>query len=224
MTGPCVGGIGHVLFDETTQNVDTSSGSGGGGHATDGGNGGNGNGVTGGAKGTSSGTSTLVPLRGGCASGGADDNSVPFKAIGARGGGALQISSRVAIKIAGTIDAQGEPGFSLQTFVSGLSLGWCTARSASRRRCGNGESPREGWRRLRMRGSRHLPTGQVSNGAPGLAATATRAATNGQSSTAQFGGGGGLGRIRINTRDATFSTTSASAVEGDVTTAVLETR
>jgi hypothetical protein len=88
------------------------SGAGGGGFATAGGAGGS---VTtiaiGPSGGVPSGNGELIPLRGGCDGGGNPGEGVP--GIGGPGGGALQLTSLTAIRVLGTIDADGDVSPSL---------------------------------------------------------------------------------------------------------------
>lgn len=89
----CSGGPG--TFDISSPPYSQAA-SGGGGFATIGARGGNG-GFVGGAGGGTSGNDTLVPLRGGCASGGHKDNNSSNTYDGTPGGGALQLVSRTKI-------------------------------------------------------------------------------------------------------------------------------
>jgi hypothetical protein len=95
------------------QGVAACSGGGGGGNATAGGRGGNVSGgprnYAGGTGGLAVGNETLIPLHGGCHSGGATDLSTTT-ASRAQGGGALQLTSGTSITIRGLIKAPGDAG------------------------------------------------------------------------------------------------------------------
>ncbi len=230
--GACVGGKANAYGIYSDGTV-SSSGSGGGAHATNGGSGGSAAQAPAGVMGLASGTATLVPLRGGCASGGADDFGTPQFAIGVRGGGAIQLSSRTAIRIDGSLDANGFDGFDVQTLNSTASFGGgggggllleapsITIGQAgallTKGGGGAGCSPPD-----------TCTSGNVSYGAGGAGATNNSPAMTGGNSTTTFGagggGGGGLGRIRINTPDGTYSQTNTSTLEGAVTTGNLATR
>ena len=104
----------HVTTKTLGNGQILKGGDGGGGHATPGGRGG---GVefqaAGGIGGDASGTDELVPLRGGCA--GSDGTTV--------GGGAIQLSSRTSIDVAGVIDVNGGMGAPDQDSVLGGGAG-----------------------------------------------------------------------------------------------------
>ena len=101
----CVGGDGTYIEGGPF------SGGGGGGFATVGAHGGM-DSFVGGAGGGISGNDILVPLRGGCASGGHRDDNSSNVADGTAGGGAVQLVSRTHIKVApgAQIDASGPGG------------------------------------------------------------------------------------------------------------------
>ncbi len=96
-TGGCVGREGIVGPQEGFSAP--VGGAGGGGFATSGGSGGTASvdvrEAAGSAGGTAIGTESLVPLRGGCAGGGTDDQ----KGLGGPGGGAIQLVSRTLIAV-----------------------------------------------------------------------------------------------------------------------------
>jgi hypothetical protein len=101
----CSGGIGSFFRS------DRAVASGGGGHATPGARGGDIGTFAGGAGGPTTGTDSLVPLRGGCPSGGAEDvETGTVNLYGIAGGGAVQLSSAVGIDVRGVIDVRGKYG------------------------------------------------------------------------------------------------------------------
>jgi hypothetical protein len=98
----CKGGVG------VAGPASSLSGTGGGGFGTAGGTGGSASTIadsaTGGSGGKPTGTSTLTPLRGGCDSGAVDD--LHPRAVGS-GGGAIQLVSHTKISIIGVVAANG---------------------------------------------------------------------------------------------------------------------
>lgn len=110
----CRGGVGYLREDHAQVPAYVQSiGSGGGGHATPGGRGGNYGTMSfrGGVGGGTAGAESLVPLRGGCASGGVDfEADIVTLPVGSPGGGALQLTSRVRIDVKGVVDARGAQG------------------------------------------------------------------------------------------------------------------
>jgi adhesin HecA-like repeat protein len=227
----CTGSSG---LKQVSGQVEKMSGSGGGAHATDGAPGGSVSGnppVMGGQGGRASGSDTLVPLRGGCAAGGslATEDSIPD---GARGGGALQLTSRRLVQIGGTIAVNGSDGDVLLGGVrsgggggggvlieaprvdlvgtaavlarGGTGSGCPANPNRPSRSCGTpGAGARQG-SEAQAGGDIHypLPRGGISGG----------------------GGGGGLGRIRVNTKDGMYATTNLVVLEGAVTAGTLGTR
>ncbi|HET7506015.1 MAG TPA: hypothetical protein VFK02_33575 [Kofleriaceae bacterium] len=105
--GTCKGAAGATLLPDRSVN----GGSGGGGFGGRGGGGGlAGSGTftaTGGAGGAPTGNPGLVPLRGGCAGGGFAALGLPN---GGGGGGAIQIVSRTRILVTGAVAANGSSG------------------------------------------------------------------------------------------------------------------
>ncbi|MFN0251337.1 MAG: hypothetical protein ACKV2T_30965 [Kofleriaceae bacterium] len=229
----CVGGAGQYFEDSDGEPV-RSSGSGGGGHATAGGRGGDvGTVYLGGAGGEAGGNDSLVPLRGGCASG------IEFAA---GGGGAIQLVSLTSIQINGIIDARGSSGYPEQCGNTGSCLYGggagggilleapevtLAASSALIAKGGAGHGgcalppPDDS-------ASPVAPTtctvGAVAGvtGGTGSSGTANGGDGSSSTSTGQFafggGGGGGAGRIRVNTRLGTY-TKDSTAVEAGVSTA-----
>jgi hypothetical protein len=112
---------------DDSDDSDSGGGGGGGGAASaDGGDGGSGNGAEAGAKGAKGAkvSSTLSPLRGGCAGGdGGRREEEGTAAAGGRGGGALQISTNRKITIAGFLDAAGRGGAGAPSARSGAGGG-----------------------------------------------------------------------------------------------------
>lgn len=240
VTGACVGGLARVTVDETDPQSPraSGSGSGGGGNATTGGAGGSAPQSTGGTAGlVTAANSALVPLRGGCASGGANENGLPSILIGVRGGGAIQLSSRSRIRVDGVLDANGTTGASMQTTTSGVgaSIGGGSgggllleapvvsvgAAGALLVKGGDGFGCVPG-------GNEICSAGEVTYGTPGVGAMRTSVATSGGPTTTALGagggGGGGLGRIRVNAPNGAFTSSNTSTVEGDLTSGILRTR
>ncbi len=210
------------------------TGSGGGGHATAGAPGGALSGFSSAPDaGSANGTATLIPLRGGCSSGG-----------NATGGGAIQLSARGKLVVSGMIDAMGSSGQAEQGSVAGGGAGGGILLEASSveltgsgKLLGTGGAGASPERNGGYSETGDPPLGGTCSvsaycGAGGDGATNTTPATPGTSipfvTAADYigsgGGGGGLGRIRINTPTTTYSTASTSTVVGDVTSGPLSTR
>jgi hypothetical protein len=193
---------------------DARPGAGGGGFGGQGGNGGSVLGVSGGggkARGDTIGNAQLVPLRGGCRGGEHDTGTFGIP------GGALQITSRTAIRVNGHVSAPGgggsvtagggsgggvlleapEVSVAGGVFVNGGG-GGCGGFGSGQSGSNDSTDPAPG-----HSGSGCLP--DASGGDGGSLATPARSGTNvdaaafpGQNAAA---GGGGVGRIRINTID-----------------------
>ncbi|MBA3451997.1 MAG: hypothetical protein H0T42_02735 [Deltaproteobacteria bacterium] len=221
----CSGGAGESEIAGGSYHY---AGHGGGGHATPGAKGGDipNRGLFGGGGGIVSGTDNLVPLRGGCGSG----------RTSARGGSALQLSSRKSVVVDGVVDLRGAPqggggggGLLIEAPVVELKA---NARLLATGGGGHGGGhfadqysvpPRtdDGGPDL---GTACMPstsscTPGGNGAAPGVPATP---GTNTSSSQTLMeigagGGGGGLGRIRINTPNQIYIKTS-SVIEAGVTT------
>jgi hypothetical protein len=213
------------------------TGDGGGGHATAGSRGGGVDyqqGVPGGAGGGVSGTDTLVPLRGGCAG-------------GASGGGAVQLSSRKRIDVLGLINVNGgisgppqgpgplggggagggilleaptiTLGAEAKLLANGGSGGSCSGYAMQSETMGPA-----------LGGTTTSPyCGAGGNGAAvGIEATnAGHASYTASTSVTYFWGGagaGGLGRVRINTRDGTYTKANTTIEAAALTTGTLATR
>ncbi|NVB83206.1 MAG: hypothetical protein HOV81_32840 [Kofleriaceae bacterium] len=227
----CSGGPGD-LRREGSQELYTAYG--GGGHATPGGRGGGVDfqaGIGGGDGGGVSGTETLVPLRGGCSSGGAS------------GGGALQLSSRTRIEVVGVINANGGIVQPAQDSQSGGGAGGgilleapSVVLGAQAKLLANGGSgPSCSAYAMQSESMAVALGGSTSSpycGVGGNGAAVDIAATHGgcasyTTSVTRFwggGGGGGLGRVRINTRDGSYTKASSTIEAAALTTGTLETR
>lgn len=225
---------------------DWAAASGGGGHATAGARGGDIGTFIGGAGGAPSGTASLVPLRGGCPSGGATDteSGTVFPA-GKAGGGAVQLSSGVGIDVQGVIDVRGgygdyetAPG---TTIIYGGGAGGGILLEAPRVSLGSGAKliAKGGGGGTIGSGTPDDDTASPSVGmscpgtcpdggdgaAPGFAATPGESSpTMTGSNLISGGGGGGLGRVRINTPDAAYLKSSVAVEAAVVTTGIVQTR
>ena len=246
----CVGGPGNYEL-KANYSQELWAASGGGGHATGGGYGG---GVefnsAGGAGGSPSGSPTLEPLRGGCP-GGPDSSASTFIWGAGGGGGAIQLSSRVAVQILdnAVINANGGPGIS---YVQGSFFGGgagggilleapAVTLAAGARLLVNGgpaasgsqyNPPTSETTAVSLGGTcTSSGTYRCADGGNGAAAdgAATGGAgiayttTNGWKFHAS-GGGGGLGFIRINTPTGAYSKTNTTIESGVLTTGMLRTR
>lgn len=217
----------------------TASASGGGAFATNGAKGGDRESLfLGGSGGIANGNEQLIPLRGGCPSGQRFQASARNHGFG---GGAIQLVSRTRILIDGVVDVRGD--------VGGLG-GWaCPVGSGA---CSSLESGGAGGGVLIEAPSIELgPNGSLdtTGGAGGQCFATTRCAMGGSGATpgvaavpganinpdcvlqanrdldfAPGGGGGGLGRIRINTADATYLKSSTAYEGGAVTAGMIITR
>jgi hypothetical protein len=226
--------------------ADYGGGGGGGAHATDGADGGIvPNGVAGGVHGVAAGTDELVPLRGGCPGG---FSAGIAGSLGGRGGGAIQLFSLTSVDINASIIADGlvssiADNFGGTNYGGGGGGGGILIEAPSvtldiagflLARGGGGssgdfqplEAPDSGSPIPGAVSQVHDGT-RVNGGAGGTSTTApvaganTAAAVSGESIVrAAGGGGGGVGRIRINTADGTFSKTGTSVLAGRVTTGV----
>lgn len=240
--GSCLGGPGQ--YSEPQRGTARASGSGGGGHATSGARGGDISGLLlGGSAGTDTGTDHLVPLRGGCPSGGVVINGVT-SLYGAPGGGAIQLVSGTRIQIDGIIDVRGEQGYSEQAgtaaSVHGGGAGGGILLEAPQVSLGPdakliakgggggayGPTPPQDDTAGPAVGTSCGPTCTAGSGAaPGVAATAGTAVSNSSADIiATGGGGGGLGRVRINTSDAVYTKTGSTVEAAVVTAGLIQTR
>lgn len=239
-TGSCVSPWAEPDFN---QSQTMYLGNGGGGHATTGARGGEiQDRYQGTLGGSPSGTDSLVPLRGGCASGGAGSCT---NCLGASGGGAIQLSSRRSIEIHSTLDVRGRTPLQLGGGGGGggllleapkVVLGADARLIATGGAGGSGVAESHGVspstdEGMPEKGVTCIPEslycGAGGDGAaPGLPPTAGAAVAYATSISvvAAGGGGGGLGRIRINTPDRIY-TKANTAIEGGATaTGTLATR
>ncbi len=226
----CTVGKGAQFTEQDGRHV--SSGGGGGGNASAGGLGGAIAGLISplapAVNGQVSGTAPLEPLRGGCSGGFVATVNGSFPS----GGGAVQLSSATRIAIDGMLDVRGTNVFDFDqdgTTQGGGGAGGSVlleapeiALGASARVLATGSN-----------GAQGCDTPFVFCTLGGAGATNTTVATNGGDITApgpaangafSGGGGGGLGRIRINTPDQAFTISSAAVTDGTLTTGVLKTR
>lgn len=190
-------------------------GGGGGGFGTPGASGGA---ITpaalGGAGGDATGTPTLIPLRGGCRGGNDPANGIGF---GGHGGGGLQITSSTRIEVAGAINAPGLPG---EGSAGGGAGGGILLEAPSVTVTGglfaNGGGGGCGYEQPTAGQPGQLSTtpasggicaaGSVRGGNGGAGTTPpTEGSSIAQSAGTEYAGGGGgaVGRIRINTVDMT---------------------
>jgi hypothetical protein len=212
--GTCQGGnpaAGSVAF--------AGAGAGGGGFGGAGGPGGfatNANGTaTGGAAGTTTGNSTLVPLRGGCDSGVLQNDLVGF------GGGAIQLVSRTRVTVNGVVAANGSGGSGggsgggilLEAPIVDGSGNIVTNGGAGAGGCLSPVPAENG--RLDTKpatggtGCTNVASGSGGNGGAGNTTATGGASVSISRSDLAFGGhgGGGVGRIRVNTVSGGLHTT-----------------
>lgn len=229
----CDGGYGMY----STSCTNSASGGGGGAYATNGGRGGNVQfvGLLGGAAGITAGSPTLVPLRGGCSGGSVEGPYYPGS-----GGGALQMSSSTRIVVDGTITARGGNGSNFDVgdsqqpdphqAASGGGSGGAVLLEAPVVALGaNAQLLAFGGD-----GGALCTTTSAVCGAPGRGAHNGTPATPGGDIAANDcgtslyrtagGGGGGLGRVRINTRDGSYMKASSTLEDAVVSTGTIVTR
>jgi len=237
VTAGCTAGVGGF---SNANGVILNSGGGGGGHATAGGAGGDLVGVfAGGAGGAANGTETLIPLRGGCPAGG-------FPARG--GGGAIQLVSASKITIEGVIDVHGADGDCdvAPDYVNSVGAGagggilleapqvelGATAKLIAKGGGGGAAGPSPPPRHDTANpalGATCVSQRCSSGGngaAPGFEATSAASVTRpGNAGEGMTGaGGGGMGRVRINTKSGTYTKASSAVEAAVVTTGVVSTR
>lgn len=181
--------------------------------------GGNANAATGGA---SIGNAALTPLRGGCRGGG------PSGSLFGAGGGAAQLVSRTAITISGTVDANGGGGAPYIQQVAmakgGGGAGGALLLEAPAVVVANGAivvANGGGGRFASSGGSDGLLGYDPAPGSAdaGYGGTATNLATYGTTG----GGGGAIGRIRVNTAG-TFSPDAQAVISPGASTGIAGTR
>jgi hypothetical protein len=224
----CTGG--HGAYSNSC--VDIVSGAGGGANATNGGKGADLGSFLGGAGGISSGTTSITPLRGGC-SGGGTDGSNGIYGGGGSGGGAIQLVSRTRVSIDGIVDVRGGDGESDRY-----------AQEAGYYETGGGaggailiEAPKVAldvnaqlWA-AGGSGSGLCSTATSYCGPAGAGAHTGIAAQSGQGAscdgvhfTSGGAGGGGLGRVRINSQDGTYAKANTAIEDATLTTGMFATR
>jgi hypothetical protein len=233
MSSLCTGGQGRIR----TNCTNSSSGGGGGAFATNGAKGGDvpNNSAPGGAGGIAAGNDKLIPLRGGCDGGGVNDDSGPvlFQRM-AVGGGAAQLVSRAKITVEGNLSAvgaQGEADRDSQTNAAylggGGAGGGILLEAPVVELTGNGQLLATGGDGASACGGTGVNCSVAGKGARvGIAATAgtdISCLTNGLP-TASGAGGGGLGRVRINTASGTYTKASSVIEEAAVTSGIIGTR
>jgi hypothetical protein len=238
----CAGGPGSYF---ETGSSTRSAASGGGGNATAGMKGGNIGTFLGGAGGQAHGTDSLVPLKGGCPAGGLESGYATDASRGV-GGGALQLTSEKSISILGIIDARGQSGSYEQAGSIGaayfgggaggsilleapsVNLG---ASAVLMAKGGGGASvgPSASDDDTASAALGVVCPGNCADGGNG--ATVNIAATPGEPSPTSTGsdlvsggGGGGLGRVRINTRDTTYQRLNTTVEAAMVTSGLIQTR
>jgi len=232
--GPRIGGAVQGCLAGHSTSIDISGntlrgGGGGGGNATAGAKGGNaGLNAFGGTMDGVSGAATLVPLRGGCR-GAFSTNPGDYH----NGGGALQLSAGTRIDVDATIDVRGS--------VGEVELPGTTGDAGATGGGGAGgsillEAPdvilKANVRLLASGGAGGEFCQHVSFpcGLGGAGATSTSLATPGGDATPSSspaiggGGGGGLGRVRINSRDSTYTKSSSVLEDASVTAGTIRTR
>lgn len=214
---------------------DATSAGGGGANATNGGSGGSiPSFYSGGNGGIAAGSSTLTPLKGGCPGGGVVGPQ-GSESVDGRGGGAAQFCSRTSIVIEGVVSVRGESGGldrftqSLGLLVNGGGAGGSLLLEAPKVELGSNA-------RLLAFGGDGAAGCSVATqhcGLGGLGAHVGTAATSGGDASCEGsvevvkstgGGGGGLGRVRINTKDATYVKSSSTIEDAALTTGELSTR
>jgi len=238
----CAGGIGNYF---ETDSAYRALASGGGANATAGGKGGDISGLAGGAGGQEFGTDVLVPLKGGCPAGGVDINGTVFP-YSTPGGGAAQFSSEKKITILGIIDARGQTGTAEQAGNLGaaiygggaggsilleaatLTLGPAAILMA---KGGGGGSygPSTVSDDTASPDKGNVCAGTCPDGgdgaAPGVPAKPGESSpVNVGSALISGGGGGGIGRVRINTRDTMYQRPNTVVEAAMVTTGLIKTR
>ncbi len=222
-----------IVDGEASSGNGGGGGGGGGGYGEDGADGGDGQGMGHGgkgAKGPKNGGDTIEPLRGGCAGGvGGDDSDDQADGGGAagQGGGALEITARGTITIAGTLAAGAVGGTAAQLVRGGgggggsggaiLLDGDVVVVTATASLCANGAGGGEGGQlgllpsqdgSDSLCSSTRAPGGALelsggnggSGGAGGGGGRKGTAGTNGATEAGGGGGGGSSGRIRARGR------------------------
>jgi hypothetical protein len=236
----CAGGVGNYF---ETDSAYRAIASGGGANATAGAKGGDIAGIAGGAGGQPFGTDILIPLKGGCPGGGVNLNNGTIFPFNTPGGGAAQFTSETSITILGTIDARGATGTAEQAGIIGaavygggaggsilieapqVTLG-PDAKLIAKGGGGGSYGPST------MTNDTTSPDpGNDGNPDGGDGAAPNVAAEPGEPSpfstgSALFsgGGGGGLGRVRINTKDTTYQRPNTVVEAAALTSGLIKTR
>lgn len=231
----CAGGQGFDAADVPNHSV----ASGGGGNATNGGASGAiiNDSAPGAAGGGVHGTTSLVPLIGGCDAGLVTTDSGNTY-VGAFGGGALQLSSRVAITVSARIDVSGSSGYTQQIqtgeqSADEISTGGgggggllleapvVSLTSAADLEAGGGDGAA-----LCSTPSAFCSLGGAGAKTSGMPGRTAGNVTDTSQTNNYFtgGGGGGLGRVRINTPLGQIDLTENPVIVGDVSAGMLQTR
>lgn len=210
-----------------------NGGGGGGGFGTAGGVGGSSNNAGAGAAGISNGTSTLIPLRGGCTGGEGGFGGAGAVGAGGKGGGALQISAVGSLSINGLVAAFGRgggaPTFSQYSGGGGggsggalLFEGQTVALGQNARVVANGGGGSEAGSGANPGTDGRLDAQPAAGGSGGAAGSGNGGAggagtllplsglPGGNADQGGGGGGGAVGRIRIN------ASTSCSYLAGSL--------
>jgi hypothetical protein len=228
----CNGGAGRLR-----PNTCGSSGGGGGAFATNGSKGGDvaSNSEAGGAGGIAAGNDKLVPLRGGCDGGGVADDvgSVLFQRAGA-GGGAVQLVSREKILVEGDVSAVGGVGDAdrydqseLLVLAGGGAGGGILVEAPIVEFAANAQLLAFGGDGASACGTPGVNCSAAGKGAkvgtPATAGVDINCVSNGLP-TASGAGGGGLGRVRVNTASGNYTKASSVIEQAVVTTGTIATR
>ncbi len=231
----CTGSDANLSSTTTPK---AQGGAGGGGHASAGATGGRVVGLLIGTSGGAiSGSAELVPLRGGCPGG------KTGLVVGNFGGGAMQLVSLTTVVVTGSIvvDATSSQGRGGGGSGGGLLIEAPTVSlNPSAKLLARGGGGSSGGSPVTPPGppdDASAPSGAICNptvttcGSGGAGAAPTSAATGGgptgtftsggNTQYAAGGGGGGIGRIRINTKDGTFTTSSSVILAADVTNGIV---
>jgi hypothetical protein len=245
----CNAGMGHYRIDDGTSLPLDSTGAGGGGNVTSGGAGGGLSDFFASASGGAPvGTERIVPLQGGCPPGDLEGRT-PYGVGGVMeytyGGGAIQLVSETSIVLDGMIDVRGQRGgFHGEqewVIISGGGAGGAvlleapvvtmTDRAVVMAKGGGGGSL-----------GAAPPVDDTGNPDPGVGCYSPPCSPGGQGGAVNIpptsadnvvgtagagyagGGGGSVGRLRVNTAAGTYSKTSHSLEVAASTTGTIETK
>ena len=234
----CSGKMGYSTFAQANGAIE-GYGPGGGGAVAPGSTGGVVNDPNTGppsAGGSAFGADNLEPLVGGCQGGGYHNYSTgEIDPFGAYGGGSIQISSRKSITIAGTMNADGGRGGGAgsgpgDTVTQGGGAGGSfliegplvtiAANSTITAIGGDGFGCEPASEFCGARGK-----GGTASSAPTVGGSIAFVTAAGASAEFYAGGGGGsVGRIRINTPTSTYGADSSALLNASVTTGTIKTR